>query len=628
LGQGNALQRARPRFIPAESKTERLFVLALTILLQNDDKGSAAGCQSVHNPGCGACNMPPALAFFRRHWLAVLAFEQRRLALCVLGLLHLSALGILLQTEDDLVPRIAFVLAWALLNSIWLLLLRRPAAAAALSLAMTVVLILASQFKQDVLIMSANFLDILLIDADTVSFLLTVYPNLRWWAAGTGAALVPLVALFWWYDPLRVRPRWAALGTAASLSTLTVLSFANPMDREKAFQSVDYVSQFARSGVLAMVDLTTKGLLDADGLIDDKLPAASQASCPTAQRLPHIVMVLDESSFDISAVPGIKVPAGYQSHFRSFDGKNRSLLVEGAGGPTWYTEYNVLSGLSARSFGHFAEFVTRIAAGRVTRSLPNALHRCGYRTFSAYPWLGAFLSARNFQKTLGIDHFLDAKDLRSTELETDAFYYTFAADLIEREKKSGPLFILSYMMANHFPWNTPWRPDLVPDWHDLGNVSFDGHKIDEYLRRQEMSARAYKGFVEKLKRDFPGEPFLILRFGDHQPMFAKHIIEPGLDNVSIGRRIDAGDPRYFTTYYAIDALNFKPAELGAALNGLDAAYLPLVVLEAAGIPLDPTFVEQKRILARCNGQFYVCANGAEARRFNRLLIDVGLIKQL
>ena len=44
--------------------------------------------------------------------------------------------------------------------------------------------------------------------------------------------------------------------------------------------------------------------------------------------------------------------------------------------------------------------------------------------------------------------------------------------------------------------------------------------------------------------------------------------------------------------------------------------------------LDPTFAEQKRILARCSGRFYQCANGAEARRFNRLLIDVGLIKQL
>jgi hypothetical protein len=50
-----------------------------------------------------------------------------------------------------------------------------------------------------------------------------------------------------------------------------------------------------------------------------------------------------------------------------------------------------------------------------------------------------------------------------------------------------------------------------------------------------------------------------------------------------------------------------------------------VVLEAAGVPLDPTFAEQKRILKRCRGMFYLCAGGAEARRFNRLLIDAGLI---
>jgi hypothetical protein len=52
------------------------------------------------------------------------------------------------------------------------------------------------------------------------------------------------------------------------------------------------------------------------------------------------------------------------------------------------------------------------------------------------------------------------------------------------------------------------------------------------------------------------------------------------------------------------------------------------VLEAAGLPLDPTFAEQKRILQLCRGLFYRCHGGAEARRFNRLLINAGLIKGL
>src|SRR5262249_28798174 len=96
----------------------------------------------------------------------------------------------------------------------------------------------------------------------------------------------------------------------------------------------------------------------------------------------------------------------------------------------------------------------------------------------------------------------------------------------------------------------------------------------------------------------------------------------------VGRRLMAYDPRYFTTYYAIDAVNFTPAALGSALDVLDAPYLPLVVQEAAGLPLDPSFAEQKKILARCSGLFYGCGNGAEARRFNRMLIDAGLIKGL
>jgi hypothetical protein len=75
-------------------------------------------------------------------------------------------------------------------------------------------------------------------------------------------------------------------------------------------------------------------------------------------------------------------------------------------------------------------------------------------------------------------------------------------------------------------------------------------------------------------------------------------------------------------------VNFTPADLSSALNTLEAPYLPLLVQEAAGVPLDPSFSEQKKILKRCHGLFYRCAGGAEARRFNRLLIEAGLIKGL
>ena len=335
--------------------------------------------------------------------------------------------------------------------------------------------------------------------------------------------------------------------------------------------------------------------------------------------------MLDESSFDITAAPGIKVPPGYERHFRSFDGKARSFLVEASGGPTWYAEYNVLTGLSARSFGRFKFNVTRIAAGRVERGLPQALRRCGYKTFSLYPFYGTFLGARMFQTTTGIEHFIDLREMGvKSDLQPDHFFYDQALRLIERERGGPPLFIFVYVAVNHFPWNWTFRADLTPDWKELGNEP----QVDEYIRRQTMSARDYADFLTHLRRDFLKDSFLLLRFGDHQPAISARILNPSLDDAAVKQRFMLYDPRYFSTYYAIDTINFKPVDLSSALDTLDAPYLPLVIQEAAGLPLDPTFVEQKKILERCKGSFYSCAAGGEARRFNRLLIDAGLIKGL
>jgi phosphoglycerol transferase MdoB-like AlkP superfamily enzyme len=567
--------------------------------------------------------MPPALAFLSRSF-PVASGARSRLAWTFLAAPHLAALAILLWSEVGLVPRIAFLLTWGFLNFALLILLRRPIAAAVVTLALMAILILLSQFKHGVVLMTVNFLDIMIVDLDSIAFLLAVYPNLRWMVWAAAAVLLPVFALLWWFDPFRIRLRAALLGASGCLAALCALSLAVPNDLYEEFDANNYVSKFARTGVTGVVDLYTRGYLESDPVAAERLNVVAQSTCTTTKRPPHIVMIFDEGSFDITRIPGVKVWPGYQDHFRSFDGKSRALLVEGAGGPSWYTEYNVLTGLSVKSFGRFADFVTRIAADRVERGLPRTLARCGYKTFSIYPMYGWFGGARQFQTTTGIQHFLDARDLRAHELQPDRFYFDAASKLMARERGSQPLFLFVYTAANHFPWNFRYRPELTPDWKETGNP----FEVDEYLRRQSMSIRDYPAFIEALKRDFPGEPILVVRFGDHQPSFAKQLVDPALDDTVIARRIAEADPRYVTTYYAVDGINFRPVDLSSALDTLDAPYLPLMVLQAAGLPLDATFAEQKRILRRCNGLFYRCADGAEARRFNRLLIDAGLIKGL
>lgn len=549
--------------------------------------------------------------------------RREAVALFVITVLHATALIIMAATEVDLVPKIAFLLAWALLNFFWLAVLRRPVAAALLSLAFVVALILLSRFKHDKLWMTVDFVDLMIIDKDTSAFLLTAMPSLRMPVTLASAILAALLTIGWRLDPFRMRLRVSIPGGTFCISALAVLSLSFPTELYEDFFSQNYVSKFARTGVEAIYEVMTHGYLESDATVRDQLKAPPSV-CSPAHKLPHIILLHDESSFDITAAPNMQVPPGYHRHFRSFDGKSRKLVVEGAGGPSWFTEYNVLTGLSARSYGRFATSVTRIAAGHVSRGLPHALTRCGYKTFTLYPFYGAFLSSRAFQTTAGIGRYLDMTDLGTEAFEPDHFYFNYAKNIIRREHGRGPLFLYVYTVANHFPWDFRYHPELLPDWRDPGNAP----NIDEYIRRQTLSAHDYAALLDDLKREFPDESFLIVRYGDHQPEFAYRIIDPKLSETELARHLSALDPRYFTSYYAVDAVNFTPVDLSSALDTLDAPYLPLLVQEAAGVPLDPSFAEQKQILKRCHGTFYRCAAGEESRRFNRLLIEAGLIKGL
>jgi hypothetical protein len=542
----------------------------------------------------------------------------------LLGLLHLAAFAIMLWFEASLYSMLVYVLTWGVLNFFWLLVLRRATIAAALSLLLVVTLITFSEFKFGVLWIQVSFVDLMVIETDTAKYLLQIYQWLGWTVAAGAAVVIPLLGLIWWSDPLRVRLRDALIGFAACFAGLVAVASAVELNDLEAYHGDSHVSYFARSGVKSVSELMTHGMLESDAALTERLRPVADAACKPASKPPHIILVHDESSFDIRSAPGIKVPPGYGEHFKSFDGKERFFLVEGVGGPSWYAEYSVMTGLSARSFGRFSYFVLGIASGRVHRGLPNVLRNCGYRTHTLFPALGAFMNSRSFQTNVGVQKFQDQADLGANELEPDKFFYDKALSMLESERGQGPSFFYVYLVANHFPWYVRWRPDLMPQWKDLNNPPL----VDEYLRRQAMSEMDYNEFVAALKRKFPGEPFLLVRYGDHQPDFSTRLLEPGLDRAAVAQRVMKFDPKYYTTYYAIDAINFKPANISSAADTLDAPYLPLVILEAAGLPLDPSFVEQKNILRRCKGIFYACNGGAEARRFNRLLIDAGLIKQL
>src|SRR4030095_2745554 len=108
---------------------------------------------------------------------------------------HLAALAVLLTTEYGPFAITLSVLAWVFVNCFLLSVLQRPGICAALALALIVVLITLSHFKFGILQLTLTFLDFLIIDRDTFSFLLSVFPRLQMQLALAGLVVVPLLWL-------------------------------------------------------------------------------------------------------------------------------------------------------------------------------------------------------------------------------------------------------------------------------------------------------------------------------------------------------------------------------------------------------------------------------------------------
>jgi hypothetical protein len=223
---------------------------------------------------------------------------------------HLAAFAVMGATESTLMAMAAFLLAWGLLNFLWLALLRRPATAGLLSLVMMTVLVLLSQLKYQVLMMTANFVDVMIIDTDTVTFLFTIYPALQWIVALSAITLVPLIVVAWRLDPIRV-PRMAAFSLALlCLGGLTALEKHSPVEPFVAYYGGNHVSNFARSGVDAVSELMNHGFMESDPDVGERLRSVEGSRCRPTAKPPHIILVHDESSFDIRMAPGIKLPSG------------------------------------------------------------------------------------------------------------------------------------------------------------------------------------------------------------------------------------------------------------------------------------------------------------------------------
>jgi hypothetical protein len=321
--------------------------------------------------------------------------------------------------------------------------------------------------------------------------------------------------------------------------------------------------------------------------------------------------------------PQLQYDRALDRFFLSDDGRLHRLRVETYGGGSWVTEFALLTGISTKAFGDMRMFVQVLMEGRLKETLPQALANCGYRALMLFPMANGFVSLDRFYRSIGFSEILDRHAQNApTTRERDRFYFKNALDAMERHFKSSdrPLFVYIQTMASHGPYDSAYMPEEnVP-----GGGPGTSAEMSEYLRRAGMAMRDGDFLMDEIKRRFPDEPILVVRYGDHQPSATRDLINDvwGDDSPDVGA---SGAPGPFITFYAMAGNNYSLPPL-PDYDPLDVAYLGTVMLEVAGLPLSAAQQERKRLMAACGGRYFGCQPSGEILAFHRRLINSGFVR--
>jgi Sulfatase len=543
------------------------------------------------------------------------------------ALVLLGTISILLFFTEPIAARFGFAVAVTVaITSFVSLLSRRLLFASVIASSLVAVVFLISLEKQAKMNMGLHSYDLFFyLNADTFEFLWSDY---RRYVVAVLAALVAatiVAVLAWRFDTTRLSRLASGLTLVAAIAAAGTFE-PQASGKDGAFRLFTENNSFVSAFYLSWSE--TWGTLVRGQLVEaaarTPLPDfASESLCTLSAKPPHIVLIHQESLVPPSLFPRLQYDRTLDRFFLSDDGRMHRLRVETYGGGSWVTEFALLSGISAKAFGDMRMFVQVLMEGRLKETLPQELANCGYRTLMLFPMSNGFLSLDRFYRSIGFSDILDRRAQGAPTIrERDRFYFQNALDAMDHHFKSSdrPLFVYIQTMASHGPYDSAYMPEVnVP-----GGGPGTSAEMSEYLRRAAMASLDRDFFMDEIKRRFPDEPILVVRYGDHQPSATRDLINAvwGDDSPDVGAD---GSPGPFITFYAVAGHNFPVPPL-PEYDPLDVAYLGTVILEAAGLPLSAAQRERKRLMMVCAGRYSACEPRSEILAFHRRLINSGLVR--
>lgn len=552
---------------------------------------------------------------------------KRRVIIVASALTLLGATLSLLIYTEPIAARFWFALAvTAAVTSAIALLSRRLLFSSILTFALVALVCLCSLEKKAVMNMAFHSYDLFFyLNAATIEFIWEDYRSYLVGAVVSLAAALIGATLAWRFDRLRLSRLTSALALVVAVTAAALLQ-PNATAEGGAFkmfvQDGSYVSAFYLSWSDTWRTLARGQLVEAAE--QTALPDfAKAANCSPQSKPPHIILIHQESLVPPSLFPHLQYDHALDRFFLSDDDRLHRLRVETYGGGSWVTEFALLTGISTKAFGDMRMFVQVLMNGRLKDTLPQSLENCGYQTLMLFPMSNGFVSLDKFYHSIGFEKILDREAQGApTTKERDRFYFqNMLREMDEHFKSSAqPLFVYVQTMASHGPYYSAY----MPDENVAGGGPGTSAEMSEFLRREAMAQRDGDFLMDEIKRRFPNESILVVRYGDHQPSTTYDLIDRtwGDDSPDIG---EGGKPGPYITYFAMLGHNFPLPPL-PVYDPLDIAYLGTVMLEVAGLPLSEAQLERKRLMVACGGRYFGCEPRSSILAFHRRLINSGLVE--
>ena len=552
---------------------------------------------------------------------------MQRVVAVTAALALLGAILVLLSCTEPIAPRFWFAIAvTAAFAALVTFLTRRLLFASVVTASLVAVVFLVSLEKQATMNMGLHSYDLFFyLNVDTFELLWGDYRRYVVVVLAAVVAAIILAAVTWRFDT--ARPSRLASG----LTLLAAIGMAGAFESQASAENTpfrflndgnSFVSAFYLSWSETWGTLMRGQLMEAAA--QTELPDfISDPKCTPATKPPHIVLIHQESLVPPSLFPRLEYDHALDRFFLSDDGALHKLRVETYGGASWVNEFALLTGISTKAFGDMRMFVHVLMGGRLRETLPQTLAKCGYRTLMLFPMKKGYLSLDRFYRSIGFTEILDRRDQGARTIrERDRFYFQNALEAMDRHFKSSdrPLFVYIQTMASHGPYDSAYMPEENLPGGGPGTSA----EMSEYLRRAAMAQRDGGFLMDEIKRRFPNEPILVVRYGDHQPSATRDIINDvwGDDSPDVG---PDGSPGPFITFYAIEGSNLAVPPL-PAYDPLDIAYVGTVMLEAAGLPLSAAQRERKRLMVACEGRYFGCEPRSQILAFHRRLINSGFVQ--